>query len=120
MSSRTDLVSELMRNPKISEHAIQALKAYGWDCDEILVTVAKKNVLSVLAEFSAGQLTADEVQSWANRIEGRDDVDYEYGPDGVVNEVVFWLANPNINYPINAALCDRIEKAFFDVEPTDL
>lgn len=120
MSSRTDLVSELVRNPKISEQPIQALKAYGWDCDEVLVTVEKKDVLSVLAEFSAGRLTADEVQSWANRIEGRDDVDYQYGPEGIVNEVVFWLANPAINYPINAALCDRIAMTFSDVEPTDL
>jgi len=120
MSSRTDLVSELVRNPKISEQAIQALKAFGWDCDETLVTVKKKDVLSVLADFSAGRLTEDEVQSWASRIESRDDVDYEHGPEGVVNEAVFWLANPGINYPINAALCDRIAKAFFDVEPADL
>lgn len=79
------------------------------------MTVQKNDVLSVLAEFSAGRLTAEEVQSWANRIEGRDDIDYEHGPEGVANEAVFWLAIPFINYPIDAALCDRIEKAFSSV-----
>lgn len=112
MTSRTDLVSELVKNPKISGQALQALKAYGWDSDEPLVTVQKRDVLAVLAEFRAGRLSAEEVQSWANRIEGRDDIEYEHGLEGVVNEAVFWLANPFINYPIDAVLCNRIETAF--------
>lgn len=114
MKSRTELVAELVRNPRISGQSIEALKAFGWDCESPLVTVQKSDIWAVLREFAAGKLNAADIQAWANRIEGRDDVAYEHGPDGPVNEAVFWLANPFINYPIDAAICLRIEKLFFD------
>jgi hypothetical protein len=112
MKSRTALVNELVQNPAISAEALEQLRSYGWDCEAPLATVRKADVLGILRKFEAGTLTAKEVQLWANRIEHRDDIDYELGSEGVVNEAVFWLANPVINFPIDSALCRRIEQAF--------
>lgn len=109
MASHIDLVTALVSNAKTSAQDIEALKAYGWDYEAPLVTVRKIDVLSILEQFRAGSLTAEEVQAWANRIEGRDDIDSE---QDAVNEAIFWLANPSINYPIDVSLCTRIEKAF--------
>lgn len=92
--------------------SVELLKSYGWDSDVNLVTVRKEDVLTVLREFLAGTLASDEVQSWANRIEGRDDIDFELGPEGAVNEAVFWLANPFLNFQIDSSLCARIERMF--------
>ena len=112
MTSRTDLVTALINNTRITAQEIETLKAYGWDCDVPLVTLRKLDVLSILAQFRSGTLAAKDVQAWANRVEGRDDIDYEDGPEGPLNEAVFWLANPLVNYPIDAILCSRIEEAF--------
>ena len=109
MASRIDLVTALVRNARTSTEDIEALKAYGWDCEMPLVTLRKTDVLSVLAQFRAGSLTAEEVCNWADRIEGRDDIDCE---EDAVDEAIFWLANPSINYPIDIPLCARIEKTF--------
>lgn len=112
MRSRAALVAEIVRNPIPDPSVIEELAAYGWDCENELVTVSVDDVLSVLQRFRKGELTAARVRAWANRIEGRDDIAYQFGGEGVVNEAVFWLANPYINWPIDLKLCKRIETLF--------
>lgn len=110
MSTRTELVARLVREPLPDPSVLQELAAFGWDSEEELVTVTKEDVRAILARLRSGELHPDQVQRWANRIEGREDVGYE--GDGVVNEAIFWLANPYLNWPIDSALCARIESMF--------
>ena len=106
------MVAELVQNPFIDDTSLSDLAAYGWDSDEELFTVTEADVRAILIRFRNGELSASQVRDWANRIEGRDDIGYEGGGEGIVNEAIFWLANPYINWPIDEALCRRIEDAF--------
>jgi hypothetical protein len=112
MRTRAELVAELVRNPLPAQDVLEGLRGYGWDSDVELVLVSKVDVFRILALFRYGDLDALYVQAWANRIEGREDVGYEGGAEGVVKEAIFWLANPCLNWPIDAALCARIERLF--------
>ena len=112
MRSRRELVSELIRNPRIETTLLDELASYGWDSEVELGTITQDDVCAVLAQLQSGALSAQEVHAWANRIEGRDDVAFQFGSEGVVNEAIFWLANPHINWPINNDLCQKIESMF--------
>lgn len=53
-------------------------------------------IAAVLQRFKAGELTASQVEAWAEMIEGREDIDL----DATAREAIFQLANPIINGPI--------------------
>ena len=108
MRDRTALVLELISKPKNSAALISELAEYGWYCDSHLAIVSKQDVLSILKQFESDQLTAEEVSHWSNSIGGRTDIGYEFGADGVVEESLYWLANPAQNWPIDSNLCQRI------------
>ena len=108
MSDRTSLVLELIKNPKTVSETTRELAGYGWYCENYLAVVTKLDVLAVLKQFENGVLNAEEIKAWANSVGGRTDVGFEFGTDGVVEESLYWLANPEINWPINADLCQRI------------
>jgi hypothetical protein len=108
MRDRTSLVLELIHQPKMAPELTQELSAYGWYCEEDLAVVTKLDVLDVLKQFEKGLLSAEEVKVWANSLGGRTDLSYEFGADGVVEESLYWLANPELNWPIDAYLCHRI------------
>lgn len=108
MRDRTSLVLELIGNPKTVSAITQELAIYGWYCENCLAVVTKLDVLAVLKQFEQGMLSAVEIEAWANSLGGRPDIGFEFGADGVVEESLYWLANPEINWPIDASLCHRI------------
>jgi hypothetical protein len=112
MRSRVSLLAEIVGNPLPNSVTLSILKEYGWDCDSELVIVLMADVLAILSAFRAGKINSEQVCDWANRLEGRDDIGYQFGSRGVVNDAIFWLANPHINYLIDDNLCKRIETLF--------
>lgn len=108
MRDRTILVMELISNPKTVEPVLQELTEHGWYCEEYLAMISKQDVLDILKQFQSAVFTAAEVCNWANAIGGRTDIGYEFGPDGVVEESLYWLAHPETHGPINKTLYERI------------
>jgi len=108
MRDRTSLLLELISSPKAVTAITQELSHCDWYCESHLAEVSKLDVLAVLEQFENAALTASEVTAWANSICGRMDVGFEFGPDGVVEETLCWLAHPEINGPIDNALCQHI------------
>ena len=74
--------------------------------------MTKTDVLCVLKQLEQGLLSAGEIKSWASSLHGCADVGYEFGDDGVVEEAMFWLANPALNWPIDSELHQRIVALF--------
>ena len=112
MRDRTFLVSELICNPLPDSLIIEELASYGHACDRSLAHVTKSHVFSILKQMQACQLSASQVTAWASRLEGREDISFEFGDEGAVREVIFWLANPEINWPVDEMLCRKIEALF--------
>jgi len=46
-------------------------------------------------------LTADDIEVWANSIEGRDDVDFDENNEELVGEILHELANPLLTYMLD-------------------
>ncbi|HQS58230.1 MAG: hypothetical protein B7Y56_04695 [Gallionellales bacterium 35-53-114] len=108
MRERKDLVVELISDPKAASAVLQELSVYGWYCEKPLATITKQHVLAVLKRFEHADFSAAEIQAWANAVGGRTDIGFEFGPDGCVEESLYWLAHPELNGAINSALCERI------------
>ena len=66
---------------------------------EPVAILHRADATSVLDRFIAGELSSATVSRWAFLLEGRDDIGFEQGADEVLSEVMFWLANPEINFP---------------------
>ena len=112
MRDRAFLVSELIANPLPDPLVIEELACYSHTCERPLSQVTKSHVFAVLNSMEKGSLNASDVSAWASRLEGREDLAFEFGEEGVVREVIFWLANPDINWPVDACLRRRIEALF--------
>ncbi len=112
MRDRAFLVFELINNPLPDPVLMEELESYGHACEKVLASVTKSHVFSILNRMESGELTPMDVTSWAKRLEGREDLAFEFGEEGAVREVVFWLANPEINWPVDTCLCRRIEAIF--------
>jgi len=110
MTNRNDLLQDLIefRKPPAEMHAI--LAEFEWDCNQKLVQLERRHVISVLKRYVDGEILSEEVEAWTNLIEGRDDVDYEE-----VKEILHILANPVITYeltpPMAVSMIDKLMDA---------
>ena len=83
------------------------LRTFPWDYEHELVVVQSEHLASVARRYIAGELSASEVEEWADLIECRDDVGF--GSDDL-KETVHRLANQ----AIDGALTRAMAKAIFD------
>lgn len=108
MRDRKTLLQELVINPKTVKDVLQELSLHGWYCEQHFFVITKRDVLETLKQFLQGKLSSVEVRDWANAVGGRPDLGYEFGPDGVVEESLYWLAHPDLEWPINRELYEKI------------
>ncbi|MBB5159621.1 hypothetical protein [Saccharopolyspora phatthalungensis] len=71
--------------------AIAELRTFPWDCDEELVTLGPSELRTAIEKFLVGNLSAQELEDWANAVEGRDDIDF--APEEMT-DLVAEIANP--------------------------
>ncbi len=90
------LKSLLEMNGAISVICAQ-LSEFGWDCEEDLITFKSNNALSVLNQYLKHQITKDDLEEWANAIEGREDISFE---KDYLKKLIYDLANPILTEPI--------------------
>lgn len=112
MTDRKSLLLQLIQQPHAVAALARELDAVVSECEMHLVEVTKVDVLAVLKLFDHGQLAADQVVDWARCLHECMDVGYEFGDEGVVEEAMFWLANPALNWPIDQEMHQRIVALF--------
>jgi hypothetical protein len=83
------------------------LRKFGWDSNQELFILSSTHIDAILERYLNGELTAEEVTRWAECFEARDDVGFECAN---LQEVVFRLANTEINDPITLNLATRLRK----------
>lgn len=88
----------------------EQLRTFPWDGDE-LVTLTVDHIESVLERYVRHQLSADEVEHWANLVECRDDIAYDKDHGERVKEIISELANPGLSGKLSALKAQaRLEK----------
>ncbi|WP_444905961.1 hypothetical protein ACJJIR_15080 [Microbulbifer sp. SSSA008] len=110
MESRKVLVTKLVEYKAPINRILGDLKSYGWDSETDLVTLRPSHLENVLERYISGELSDLQVRDWANAIEHREDIGLLNEYKGTLDEMIFWLANPAINYPIKKDLAKRVIK----------
>ncbi len=108
MRTRIELVKALIEYEEAISPLMKELRAYGWDSKEELAILKPEHVIHVLKRFQLGELNAIEVKDWANAIERREDIELQASHRNTLDEMVFWLANPEINFSLTTELANRV------------
>ena len=99
MKSRNSILLDLIRAASPVSKLSADLSRLPWDSAP-LVTLTIDHLNSVLQRFVDGSLSAQEVEEWANAVEGRDDIEFEKQNLAALKAAIHALANP--------ALCGRL------------
>ncbi len=108
INTRKELLSQLLARTRPAAPILGELAEFGWDSDRDLVVLTREHLKEVLREFAQGALSADDVQTWAEALEAREDIGFEAGQDEILKCVVFALANPAICEPLSLQAANRI------------
>lgn len=112
MENRTSLLRRVVRYELPLEDTLVLLRAYGWDSDEELVELTAADVISLIDRFFSGELSARQVQHWAELLELRDDVGFEHRWAEHLAIAVRQLATPEVFGAITPALLHRMRSVF--------
>lgn len=105
---RAEAVHSLVWLDRPLAEVLAALSSYGGDSEDA-VTFDGAPILSVLDRFVSGDLTASQVEEWANAIEMRDDIEFVEGMRDALIETVFVLANPLLEGALSVAMAERLK-----------
>lgn len=105
--SRVSVLSDLITCGKPVDVLATIGSDMGWS-ETPVVVLTTGHILNVLRRFQAGELTAADVEAWADLIECREDIDYQPERDEEILEAIYVLANPVLNGPLDEALTDQV------------
>ena len=108
MRAREELIKALLSFSEPVDSLMLEIKKYGWDCETELAELKPEHIENVLNLYLSESVSESEVRNWANAIERREDIGLLETHKETLDEMVFWLANPQINYGISQDLAKRI------------
>jgi hypothetical protein len=111
---RADLIAELLCYGRSMPEVLAGLAVYGWDCDKPLADLKVSHICYVLRRYIRAELSASQIEEWANAIECRDDIAYE--PSSLERDTIFELANPELTQQFNPARAKQLLK-LLSVDP---
>ena len=111
MNRRAEILNELVRYELPSAPLMQELSALGWDWlgDTPLVTIKKKDILRIIDRFLGGDISAEQLQEWAENLEVREDVAFDEVDEKLLDNVFFRIATPFINEPLTVESVSRLK-----------
>ena len=103
---RARLIAELLGYERPLRDVLADLAPLDWDSDEPLAELKASHIRHVLARYFQAELSAAQIEEWANAIECREDIGYESSsPEG---DIIFELANPDMTAQLNPARAEQI------------
>jgi hypothetical protein len=94
------------------EDTIALLRAYGWESNEEVVVLTAADAVRILERYLSGELTAHQVEHWAELLELRGDLGYEETWSEELRRLLSLLANPEANETITPTLAIRLRRLF--------
>lgn len=95
---RLSLVRDLLSMKVPLSETLENLSQYPWDFEKKGVVLTAGHLESVLDRYIRNELTAEQVEMWANSIEGRDDIEIGGDYNSNIAEVLNELANPALTH----------------------
>jgi hypothetical protein len=102
MNRRAEILQELVRYQLPTGPLLIELRSFGWDWveDEPLLILKKDDLIRIIDRFLSGEITATQLQEWAENLECREDIDFEKIDKETIDAVFFRIATPFINEPL--------------------
>ncbi len=109
---RADILKRLIRYEEPPEPLATELREFPWDWleEEPLVRLHASDLLRVIDRFLAGDIDAQQLQDWAERLECREDIGFGPDDEQLVDDVFFRLATPFINEPLTHETVSRMRE----------
>jgi hypothetical protein len=79
------------------------LSQFEWDYDGEPVELRSDHVVRVLASYVKGTLSANEVETWADLVESREDISFDPKSEDWLRKAIYELANPLLTQPLDLA-----------------
>jgi hypothetical protein len=112
VNERSQVLESLVKLDRPLDDLAAILRGYPWDGDEGMVVLTTEDSIKVLNRFVSGDLSQFDVESWANAIESREDIEYEPGHEKLLNDMIFQLANPYLSAPLTTEIAQRFIRRF--------
>lgn len=98
MHRRTEILREIVQFARPAEPLWRELSSFGWDCDDesVRLVFKKKELIAVFDRFLAGKISPQELEDWAEGLEGRDDVTFEEEDSELMRDMLFRISSPAI------------------------
>lgn len=85
------------------------LNSFGWDwLGEPLLILKNEDLLYIIDRFLADQITAAQLQEWAENLEAREDVAFDKKEETLLDDVFFRIATPFINEPLTKETAQKM------------
>jgi hypothetical protein len=110
LENRASLLARVVRYELPIEDTLALLRAYGWDSNEEVVVLTAADAVQILERYLGGDITARQVEHWAELLEMRVDVGYEERCSAELRRLLFLLANPETNETITPSLAIRLRR----------
>lgn len=94
--NRLAVVRDLLELSKPLEEISAQLAAMRWDYDGDGIELTRSHLVAALRRYIDDQLSASDIEVWANGIEGREDIRFEAEWGQEVEDVLYELANPTL------------------------
>lgn len=106
---RLQILNSLIAFEDPDEPYVRHLAAFPWDIAEPLVALQASHIVSILDRFLRGQLSAQQVEHWANLLESREDIEYVSAKESPIAAAIHTLANPVLEGELTFALAEKLK-----------
>lgn len=105
---RFDVLRDLVAFSKPLDVLSNTLSKFDWDYGGSPLVVTASDMKAVLNLFLVGERTAEELESWGNLIECREDLYFEEKRYKEIENVIYFLANPVLQGRITPDSCKEL------------
>ena len=98
---RLEVVRSLIEFSHPLDLVTEQIRSFEWDYEGQPVELTSQHLIKVLNTFIDGKMSANDVEKWANLVEGREDISFESASKKLIEQVMHELANPVITTPLD-------------------
>lgn len=108
---RLTVVRDLLELSRPLEKIMAQLAMLDWDYEGDGLDLTKRHLAMALQRYLQDELSDSDIESWANQIEGREEIQFEAGSEQEVENVLYELANPALTQPLDHARAKMLLEA---------
>ena len=106
--SKLTLLNQLINYEIPPDEINKNISNYLWDSESELTILTRNQLRNFLKIYVEHRIDENEVENWANLIEGREDIGYEANYEGLLKQFIYRLANPYLVGEITRSMAEKM------------